>query len=79
VEGAEQLGPGVVGVEGDVFSGGGGGPDPPDGAGVDAIVRDEVLEDALGVVEELRRFLAMGLMLQDLGEDTPQLPGMEEG
>ena len=74
VEGAQDLGAGVVGVEGDVFSGGGGGPDAPDGAGVDAIVRDEILEDALGVSEELRRFLAVGLVGEDLGEDSAQFP-----
>ena len=79
MEGAEQLGPGVVGVEGDVFSGGGGGPDTPDGAGVDAVVFNEILEDTLGVVEEFGGFFAVGLMLQDFGEDAAQFPGVEEG
>jgi len=71
VKGPKQLGPGVVGVEGDIFSGGGGGPDSPDGAGVDAVVLDEIPKDTLGVVEEFGRFLAVGLVLEDFGEDAP--------
>lgn len=45
---------------------------------MDAVVGDEVVEDAAGVVVEFLGLGAVLLVLQDLGEDAAKLPGVEE-
>ncbi len=68
----------VVGVELDVVADGAGGKEAVDAACGDQIFLDDVIEESVGIGEELARLLALLFVLEDARVDAFESPGVEE-
>ena len=79
VESLEDLRAGVVGVELDVVADGVGGEEAVDAACGDQLLRDDAVEESVGVGEELAGLFAVLLVVEDARVDAFEAPGVEEG